>query len=173
MGELTGEHGTTGLVEEILEQQSAQALKLAHIDEGLEDIKRHLQRVGEAVAVRAREPSEDRHNTGTIDLVERDTQALKSRVGWLLGFVVIQTLLVIALLIFAMKPMARGSELVPAGASGERVEPAPILIMPTADKPVENPFAGAPGAPSVSGTESVTHDDKPPVETKSKKKRRK
>ena len=35
-----------GLVEEILEQQTAQALKLSHIDEGVEELRQAVLRMG-------------------------------------------------------------------------------------------------------------------------------
>jgi hypothetical protein len=129
---------SVGLVEEILEQQSAQQLKLSHIDEAISDLKLSLQRLADSTAmlqmnqglVPVAAPSHDH----AFDALERDTQALRSRLSLVLGLMFLQTLILGALVLFALRPMSGAASSTPATV--EAPKPAAVVAPAPAPAPV-------------------------------------
>ncbi len=162
------DHGdqSIGLVEEILEQQSAQALKLSHIDEHLQELKQVIMALGEE-GVRSQSGSGAAADH-VIDSVERDSAALRGKITWVLGLMGLQTLLLIALVIFAFRPMPRSSEYV--AEAHKTVAPA---AAPVVEQQIANPFGGATGMPPAKPAEVEEEKPAEKSDKSSKKKKRK
>jgi len=147
---MADDSSSVGLVEEILEQQSAHALKLSHIDEAISELKISLQHLAAAMALQGTQVMEaggSKSSEHTIDSVERETASLRSRLSLMLGVMGLQTLLLCALILFAFRPMPRAPEMAPAPATPVAVEaPKPeVAPAPTGDVPLVDPFAGSTG----------------------------
>ncbi|MCC6809122.1 MAG: hypothetical protein IT381_16965 [Deltaproteobacteria bacterium] len=189
----TDEH-TNELLDEVLQQASQQALRMSHLDESVAELKQQIYALREEVQMRAAGgggpasarplgPASGEQLMGEkVDSIERDAHSAKTKVGWLMTLAGVQTLMLGALMLFALKPMAAVSVPSPAHASSLDAVPTPAVPAPAAvEKPIENnPFAGSPSAPGVKGAEDAAKAEanaeamksEPKADAKAKKKKK-
>lgn len=162
---------THELLDEVLEQSSQQALRMSHLDESVAELKASLAAVradlaqlGHGVMQQSIALQEDvlkpaARAAPELDAIESNSQSVKSKVALLTALSFVQTLMLGALVVFAVKPMATIEAPPPVTASPAVQAPAEKPVQVAVEKPIEqNPFAGAPGAPGSADADAAKAD---------------